>query len=174
MAPVAAAASKSVFRGEARESEGDTTCSHKTAGDDATPILRLEQFSGVPTINFKEGVIGSRVSCLLLVENNGLLTQQLEEDSVPRNRGFFLHDHEANPVFQRHARPGQPWRIIVGPNSSALVRITWEPTQPGRCREILTFKWQGKHRLQVVLLGTGTLYKVRHSPLRFPSRSVGQ
>lgn len=136
--------------------------------EDSLPVLRLEQFSGVPQIDFGEGVIGSQVSAVLAIRNDGLLTQELQEDSVPRSKGFFLHENEVNPSFQRHARPEQPWTLILGPDSSALVRITWEPTQPGRCRETLTFKWQGRHRLQVVLLGTGTLYKVRHTAVSSP------
>ncbi|GAQ78615.1 Microtubule-associated protein [Klebsormidium nitens] len=151
--------------------------------EDILPALRLEQFSGVPQIDFGEGVIGSQVSAVLAIRNGGLLTQEVQEDSVPRSKGFFLHESEANPAFQRHARPGQPWSVILGPDSSVLVRITWEPTQPGRCRETLTFKWQGRHRLQVVLLGTGTMYKSRkvsklssasspHKPLGLLSSNV--
>jgi hypothetical protein len=78
--------------------------------------------------------------------------QHLSVDKVPLQDGFSL---AADPSLP--AAASLSWSSSVPPHSSVLVPITWRPTTAGAVSKLLVFKLDGKHRLQVKLLGKAVM-----------------
>lgn len=74
--------------------------------------------------------------------------QHLGVDKVPGQDGFSL---SADPSLP--AAASLNWSSAVAPHSSVLLPITWRPTAAGSVSRLIVFKLDGKHRLQVKLLG---------------------
>lgn len=97
--------------------------------------------------------------------------QHLGIDKVPVQDGFSL---SADPSLP--AAASLNWTSAVAPHSSILLPIAWRPTAAGSVSRLIVFKLDGKHRLQVKLLGKAVVQynqpPARHSDQS--SRTAGQ
>lgn len=99
------------------------------------------------------------------------MLQHLGIDKVPVQDGFSL---SADPSLP--AAASLNWTSAVAPHSSILLPITWRPTAAGSVSRLIVFKLDGKHRLQVKLLGKAVV-QYNQPPARRSdqsSRTAGQ
>jgi hypothetical protein len=75
-------------------------------------------------------------------------TQHIAADKVPLQEGFSLAG-EAGLSDAASA----PWSSTMPPNTHTLLPVSWAPAAAGAVSKPLLFKLDGKHRLQVKLLG---------------------
>jgi hypothetical protein len=70
--------------------------------------------------------------------------QHITVDKLPAGQGFSL---SADPDLPPAA--SLSWGAHVGPQDSRHLPVTWQPQEAGPLTELLCFKLDGKHRLQV-------------------------
>lgn len=108
----------------------------RTAATPPTATLRLEAFAAAPVLELGRGAVGAQRTATLRVENPGAGPQ-----AVALDRGA--------PGFRC-----EPERFTVPAAGHRTVTVTWAPARPGSHREVLLFKWNGRHRVQATVLGT--------------------
>lgn len=70
--------------------------------------------------------------------------QTLQADKVPSGRGFSLHD---GPEGQPGASAA--WQVELASQDDLLLPVTWVPAAPAQESQLLCFKLDGRHRVQV-------------------------
>lgn len=108
------------------------------------PTLKLSHFTTIPKISFGTVNVGSKKTETFVVVNPHAISQTLELDKCPVDKGFTL-DLCGN---------GEENFVMIPPNDEIYLSIKWEPKESGNCREIIRFKWDNSVRLQVVVFGT--------------------
>eukprot|EP00878_Enallax_costatus_P034413 GHUV01038150.1.p1 GENE.GHUV01038150.1~~GHUV01038150.1.p1 ORF type:complete len:929 (+),score=331.02 GHUV01038150.1:1045-3831(+) len=123
----------------------------------ACPVLMLQLFAQQPTLDYGTVAVGSRRTLYMKAENPTLLNQHLAAEKLPVQDGFSLSEDPTLP-----GAASLNWSSTVAPHSSILLPVTWQPSTAGAMSKLLTFKLDGKHRLQVKLLGKAVV-EVRQS-----------
>jgi len=72
------------------------------------------------------------------------MLQHVAVEKVPVEDGFTLSEDASLPAAASLA-----WSNSVAPHSTLLLPITWQPSASGAISKLITFKLDGKHRLQV-------------------------
>ena len=75
--------------------------------------------------------------------------QHVKIEKLPATQGFSLSEDISLPPAA-----GLTWNHHLGPGSSTVLPVTWQPTAAGPMAQPLSFKLDDKHRLQVKLIGT--------------------
>lgn len=124
--------------------------------DDKLPMLKLNHFEKTPRVLFGSVKLGSSKIEELVVWNPHAETQSLRVEKSPSKKGFLLDCTDEGPNDF----------LTLEPDEEVVLPIKWEPMEAGRCREIIIFKWNETHRLQVILMGNAvdtTTKKVHNS-----------
>ena len=113
------------------------------------PTLKLTHFATIPKISFGTVNVGSSKTETFVVFNPHPLSQTLEIEKCPTDKGFTL-DLNGNGK----SGDSEESFVLIPPNDEMFLSIKWEPKESGSCREIIRFKWDNSLRLQVVVFGT--------------------
>ena len=111
------------------------------------PTLKLTHFAKIPKISFGNVAVGSSKTEPLVVFNPHPLSQTLEIEKFPTDKGFTLEGTERSENSEEKI-------VTIPPKEEMFLSITWEPKESGNCREIIRFRWDGSLQLQVIVFGT--------------------
>ncbi|XP_070581728.1 abnormal spindle-like microcephaly-associated protein homolog [Ptychodera flava] len=118
--------------------------------DEATPELQLTYFACKTTISFDKVKIGKAKTCKLRLRNPTDVELELHLEKFPYKKGFTASED----------------RWVIPAEDDTIMTITWVPTEEGNVRELATFKFDGAHRLQIILLGTCVTSPVKKTKKR--------
>lgn len=113
------------------------------------PTLKLTHFAKIPKISFGTVAVGNSKTEPFIVFNPHPLSQTLEIEKCPTDKGFTLelngngNSEDSNENF-----------VTVLPKEEKFLYITWEPKEGGNYREIVRFRWDSSPQLQVIVFGT--------------------
>lgn len=85
--------------------------------------------------------------------------QTLCVDKVPTSKGFGLHE---DPDVDADA--SLEWQVQLSPQEGVLLPVTWAPAALGPESQQLVFNLDGRHRVQVKLVGTCVAKPVTAAP----------
>ncbi|XP_033114872.1 abnormal spindle-like microcephaly-associated protein homolog [Anneissia japonica] len=109
------------------------------------PILKLTYFTKKVMLCFDDVLIGKVKTRYLRIENPCDFIQTVYLEKFPFDKGFNVTEREWTLQGEGHL----------------LLPITWCPIKDGNVRELVTFKFEGMHRLQIILLGTAKPAKLK-------------
>ena len=115
--------------------------------------LRIARFSKVPKIDFQKVKINKSKTIKFEVFNPNSYS------TLIHFQNFNSNDFSLNiPANMQNTPPPQSdtndcISLNLDPDQVRQVSVTWSPTTPGNTREVLTVKWDGGLKLQVIFLG---------------------
>ncbi|XP_077986991.1 abnormal spindle-like microcephaly-associated protein homolog [Glandiceps talaboti] len=112
-----------------------------------TPKLQLTYFAGKTILSFNKVKVGKSKTCKLHVRNPHDFELELFLEKFPFKKGFSVADDTTNWLLQGEEQ--------------TTIKFLWTPTEAGNIRELVTFKFDGAHRLQIILLGTGVASPIK-------------
>ncbi|XP_006822558.1 uncharacterized protein LOC100313557 [Saccoglossus kowalevskii] len=118
--------------------------------DEDIPVLKLAFFSGKTIISFGKVKVNRSKSCKLRLVNPADLDVQLVVERFPSQKGFTISED----------------RWVLESQEEQIVSIRWSPTEAGNVRELVTFKFDNAHRLQVIMVGTSVASPVKKTKKR--------
>ncbi|XP_071948699.1 uncharacterized protein [Antedon mediterranea] len=108
---------------------------------DDIPVLKLTYFTKKVILCFDDVLIGKIKTCYLRIENPCDFIQNVYLEKFPFEKGFDIAKTEWTLQSEEHL----------------LVPITWCPVEEGNVRQLVTFKFEGMHRLQIIIVGTAKI-----------------
>ena len=120
--------------------------------------LRIARFSKVPKIDFQKVKINKSKTIKFDVFNPNTYSTLVYFQNIDSNN-FCLDipgkmsntPPQLNSNESRESFDCTP--VSLEPDQVKQVYVTWTPTSPGNKREVLTVKWNGGLKLQVIFLG---------------------
>ena len=107
------------------------------------PVLQLACFVKPPRICFDNVKIGVTKVKVLKIFNPGEEVESIVLEKFPDPElGFAIEG--LHPDQQLYLQPGE----------EVEVKILWQPVRPGNARHLVTFRWIGGQKLQLVLLSS--------------------
>ncbi|GBF95503.1 hypothetical protein Rsub_07853 [Raphidocelis subcapitata] len=125
-------------------SSGDAAVS-----DQAAAVLRVQQFAERAVLDFGQVQVGAAKTLCLALENATANPQELAAHKVPLAESFRLSDDPAAPPAA-----GLAWTAHLQPGACLLLPVTWAPAKAGAVAASLGLRLDGKHVLQVRLVGS--------------------
>ena len=120
--------------------------------ENALVCLRIARFSKVPKIDFQKVKINKSKTLRFEVFNpNSFATLIYFQDF--NNSDFSLEILNVSPQKQNPDEGFDGTPLALEPDQVKIVCVRWTPTSPGNTREVLTVKWDGGLKLQVIFLG---------------------
>ena len=123
--------------------------------DNELVCLRIARFSRVPKIDFQKVKINKSKTLKFEVFNPNSYS------TLVHFQDFNSNDFSLNIPANMQNTPPPPQSntndcstpLYLEPDQVKQVSVTWTPTSPGNTREVLTVKWDGGLKLQVIFLG---------------------
>ncbi|WAQ95520.1 ASPM-like protein [Mya arenaria] len=103
-------------------------------------VLTLTHFTAPPRLGFGTLKLGQERMCTLMLRNPHDYEQSVKVEKVPEKKNFTVNCRE----------------VVVGPNDSFPLEITWVPKDAGGCREMVLMQIDNSYRLQAYVFGTVT------------------
>lgn len=103
-------------------------------------VLTLTHFTAPPRLGFGSLKPGQERTCTLLLRNPHDYEQTVKVEKVPEKKHFTVNCRE----------------VVVGPNESFPLEITWAPKEAGGYREMVMMQVDSSYRVQAYVFGTVT------------------
>ncbi|KAI8475158.1 MAG: hypothetical protein J3K34DRAFT_517600 [Monoraphidium minutum] len=119
-------------------------------GTEGATRLRVQQFAERPVLDFAKVEVGASKTLFLELENATASEQELTAHKVPINEGFRIGDDASAPPAASLA-----WAAHLQPQATLLLPVTFAPPRVAAAAQTLTLRLDGRHMLQVRLVGSG-------------------
>ncbi|XP_052220933.1 abnormal spindle-like microcephaly-associated protein homolog [Dreissena polymorpha] len=103
-------------------------------------VLTLTHFTAPPRLGFGTMKLGQEKMCILMLRNPHDYEQHVRVEKVPEKKHFTVNCRE----------------MVVGPEESFPLEITWSPKEAGGVREMVLLHIDSSYRLQAYVFGTVT------------------
>ena len=116
---------------------------NKGAPASPDPVLELACFAKPPRICFENVKLGSTKVKVLKIFNPGEEIESIVLEKFPDPElGFSIEGlHSAQ-------------QLHLQPKEEVEIKISWQPINPGNSRHLVTFRWIGGQKLQLVILAS--------------------
>ena len=108
--------------------------------------LKVARFAKCPKLSFQKLEVGQSKTLDLLLNNPNADVAIISTDNLPEDSDFKIL-----PSDEISYEEGLV--ITLQPSEVKKLTFQWNPKSVGNVRQVVSFKWEGGHKLQAILLG---------------------